>query len=90
MGARLAHLWRCMHALVLSCPPSLLQVVAVASLESSGLLSSFSNRGSWVHLGAPGGGVLSTVSMAALPVDCGPAPLLSPAAVPDTHACMHC
>lgn len=37
-------------------------VIAVASIDSNGALSSFSNYGSsWVDLGAPGGGILSTL-----------------------------
>ncbi len=37
-------------------------VLAVASLESNGLKSDFSNFGSWVDIAAPGGNILSTYS----------------------------
>lgn len=35
-------------------------VISVGSIESTGALSSFSNWGSWVNIGAPGGNVYST------------------------------
>ena len=37
-------------------------VISVASITSTGARSSFSNYGSWVDIGAPGSGILSTIS----------------------------
>ena len=41
---------------------SLPPVIAVAALQSDGALASYSNRGTWVHLGAPGSSIRSTAS----------------------------
>jgi len=46
-------------------PAAFPEAVAVASIDSNGARSSFSNFGAWVDLAAPGGGIVSTYGSSA-------------------------